>query len=114
MKSNDIPGYMARAEELLTVSKVNLEHNFPADSVGRPLVQAFAGALQGERAKKGIMLTTSSFTKDAIEFAKTIENKIVLIDGEQLVEYMIDYDLGVSKISSYEIKCLDSDYFSDE
>jgi len=82
--------------------------------VGRPEIQKFAGALQGQRAKKGVFITTSSFTNDALEYVSTIDSRIVLIDGEQLAQLMIDYDLGVSKVISYDIKRLDSDYFSDE
>ncbi|OGS23741.1 MAG: restriction endonuclease [Elusimicrobia bacterium RIFOXYB2_FULL_48_7] len=82
--------------------------------VGRPEIQKFAGALQGQRAKKGIFITTSSFTKDALEYAKNIDIKIILIDGDQLSEHMIDSDIGVAKIASYEIKRIDSDYFSEE
>ena len=54
------------------------------------------------------------FSKEAQEYASLIENKIVLIDGEQLSSYMIDLDIGVSKIASYEIKRIDSDYFTEE
>jgi len=82
-------------------------------TVGRPEVQKFAGALQGQRAKKGIMITTSSFSKDARDYASNIENKIVLMDGEQLADLMIDHNLGVSPMASYEVKKIDTDYFSE-
>ncbi len=72
-------------------------------TVGRPEIQKFAGALQGQRAKKGIFLTTSAFSKEAEEYASSIENKIVLIDGERLTNLMIDFDIGVSKIVNYVI-----------
>lgn len=81
--------------------------------VGRPEVQKFAGALQGQRAKKGVMITTSSFTADAREYVSKIDNKIVLIDGAQLAEMMIDHNLGVSPMASYEVKKLDTDYFTE-
>jgi restriction system protein len=81
--------------------------------VSRPEIQKFAGALQGQRAKKGIFITTSSFSIEAIEFASRIDSKIVLIDGKQLAQLMIDHDVGVSKVSSYEIKKIDFDYFVD-
>jgi len=81
--------------------------------VGRPEIQKFVGALAGHRAKKGIFLTTSNFSKEARDYISTIDSKIVLIDGEQLANLMIDYDLGVSKITAYEIKRIDSDYFDD-
>lgn len=83
-------------------------------TVGRPKIQKFAGALQGQRAKKGIFITTSNFSKDAIDFASKIESKIILIDGDQLAEYMIDFNVGVTTTSKYELKKIDLDYFVDE
>jgi restriction system protein len=82
--------------------------------VGRPEIQKFVGALAGQQAKKGVFITTSNFTKDAKNFADKIENKIILIDGEQLAEFMIDYNVGVSNVTSYELKRIDSDYFSED
>lgn len=84
------------------------------NTVGRPEVQKFAGALQGRRARKGIYITTSSYSKDAIEFVKTIESKIILIDGDQLTELMIDHDIGVSLASEFNVKRIDLDYFVEE
>ncbi len=83
-------------------------------SVGRPEIQKFAGALQGQRAKKGVFITTSSFSKEAREFASSIESKLVLIDGEDLADYMIDHGIGVAEVGSFVVKRLDSDYFSQE
>ena len=80
-------------------------------TVGRPEIQKFAGALQGERAKKGIFITTSSFSKDAQEYVSKIEPKIVLIDGETLADLMIDHNVGVTQESVYEVKKIDVDYF---
>jgi len=82
--------------------------------VGRPEVQKFVGALAGQRAKKGVFITTSNFTKEAVEYARQMDTKIVLIDGEKLSQYMIDYNLGVSVQNIYEIKKIDSDYFEEE
>jgi len=82
--------------------------------VGRPEVQKFAGALQGQRARKGIFITTSTFTKDAIDYVSRIDSKIILIDGEQLAELMIDFNVGVTVSNVYEIKKIDIDYFSEE
>ncbi|MBN2572804.1 MAG: restriction endonuclease [Ignavibacteriales bacterium] len=82
--------------------------------VGRPELQKFVGALAGQGAKKGIFITTSYFSKDAIDYNPKNETKIVLIDGEQLAEYMIDFDLAVSNVSSYQIKKIDLDYFGEE
>lgn len=84
------------------------------NTVGRRDVQQFAGALQGQRATKGIFLTTSKFTSEAHDYVSKIGSKIVLIDGEQLAQLMIDHNVGVSLSTSYEIKRIDSDYFSEE
>ena len=83
-------------------------------TVSRPEIQKFAGALQGQRARKGIFITTSSFSSESIEFAKSIDSKIILIDGQTLANLMIDHNVGISPIASYEIKKIDSDYFSEE
>ena len=83
--------------------------------VGRPEVQQFQGALSGHGAVKGIFMTTSQFTKEAREYAAGLRNsKIILIDGEELAELMIDQDIGVSTAATYEVKRIDSDYFSEE
>lgn len=82
--------------------------------VGRPEIQKFAGALQGHRARKGVFLTTSAFSSDALEYVSRIESKIVLIDGADLAKHMIDHNVGVSLSRSYEVKRIDSDYFSEE
>lgn len=84
------------------------------NTVSRPEIQKFAGALQGQRARKGIFITTSNFSKEAIEYVSKIDTKIILIDGDQLAQYMIDNDVGVSPVSKYEVKKLDLDYFTDE
>lgn len=86
----------------------------PGNVVGRPELQKFVGALAGQGAKKGIFITTSSFTRDALEYVPRNETKIVLLDGEQLAQLMIDYNLGVTSVSSYEVKRIDSDYFGEE
>ena len=82
--------------------------------VSRPEIQKFAGALLGQKAKKGVFITTSSFTGEAKDFAAKLDSKIVLIDGELLAQLMIDYNLAVSTIATYEIKRVDSDYFIEE
>ncbi|MCX5770057.1 MAG: restriction endonuclease [Candidatus Hydrogenedentes bacterium] len=81
--------------------------------VGRPQVMQFAGALQGQRASKGIFITTSKFTGDALGYVSQIGSKIVLIDGEQLSQLMIDHDVGVSTVSVYPVKKVDTDYFEE-
>lgn len=83
-------------------------------SVGRPEIQKFVGALQGNRAKKGVFITTSYYTKEAREYITFIENKVVLIDGEQLAQFMIDYNLGVTTVAVYEEKRIDTDFFMEE
>jgi restriction system protein len=82
--------------------------------VSRPEIQKFVGALHGQRARKGVFITTSNFSQSAQEYVSVIDSKIVLIDGSQLAQFMIDNNVGVSTVSSYEIKKIDSDYFTDE
>lgn len=82
-------------------------------SVGRPEIQKFVGALQGQRARKGVFITTSSYTADAIDYASRIDTKVVLIDGKALSALMIDFDVGVSVSASYVVKRIDSDYFEE-
>ena len=86
----------------------------PGNVVGRPELQKFVGALAGQGAKKGIFLTTSKFTKEALEYTPRNETKIVLIDGEQLAQLMIDHNLGCTAQQVYELKKIDSDYFGEE
>jgi restriction system protein len=81
-------------------------------AVGRPEIQKFAGALQGQRARKGIFMTTSSFTKEAQDFASRIDTKLILIDGGELAELLIDHGVGVTKGDVYEMKRIDLDYFA--
>lgn len=81
--------------------------------VGRPEIQKFVGALAGQGARKGVFITTSSFTADAKAYTPKNETKIVLIDGEQLAQMMIDYNVGVSLQNAYEIKRIDNDYFDE-
>lgn len=83
-------------------------------SVGRPEIQKFVGALMGKRARKGIFITTSNFTNDAVNYVSSIDFKVILIDGKRLAEYMIDYNVGVTESISYQLKRIDSDYFSNE
>ena len=82
-------------------------------SVGRPEIQKFVGALQGQRARKGVFITTSTYTADAIDYASRIDTKVVLIDGKTLSTLMIDFDVGVSVSASYVVKRVDSDYFEE-
>lgn len=83
-------------------------------TVGRPEIQKFAGALQGQRARKGVFITTSTFTREAREYASLIETKIILVDGDRLSSLMVEHNVGVSVAGQYEVKKLDSDYFDDD
>jgi len=84
-----------------------------SNPVGRPDVMQFAGALQAQKANKGIFITTSRFTDDARNYVSQIGSKIVLIDGEQLTSLMIENDVGVSTVSLYPVKKVDADYFDE-
>ena len=84
------------------------------NTVGRPEVQRFAGALQGRRARKGVFITTSSFSREARDYADNIDTKVILIAGKRLAELMIDYGVGVTTDATYEVKRIDADYFADE
>jgi restriction system protein len=84
------------------------------NTVGRPEIQKFVGALAGQGAKKGIFITTSSFSKEAREYVPRNETKIVLLDGEELTQLMIDHDLGVTTQRTYAVKRIDSDFFGEE
>jgi len=101
-------------EDRLGLDVIYLQAKRWDNTVGRPEIQKFAGALQGKRAKKGVFITTSDYSKEAREFAANIENKIILIDGDELADLMIDHGVGVSVVANYEIKRIDSDYFVEE
>lgn len=83
------------------------------DTVPGKEVRDFAGSLSGKKSKKGIFITTSNFSKDAIEFVKTVDSKIVLIDGEKLASLLFDYNIGFEPGDTYQLKRLDEDFFSD-
>ncbi|MGF6791734.1 restriction endonuclease [Paraburkholderia sp. 35.1] len=83
-------------------------------TVGRPEIQKFAGALQGQRAHKGVFITTATFSREAREYAGLISTRVILVDGTQLVKLMTDHNVGVSPLTSFEIKKIDSDYFEGE
>jgi len=83
-------------------------------TVGRPDIQAFVGALEMKRARKGVFITTSRFSSEALEYIAMIEKRVVLIDGKQLADLMIKHNLGVSIKETYQIKAIDSDYFSED
>jgi restriction system protein len=83
-------------------------------TVGRPEVQAFAGSLEGVRGRKGVFITTSKFSSEAREYVSRIEKRIVLVDGQQLAALMLDFGIGVTAVTTYEVKRVDGDYFSED
>jgi restriction system protein len=98
-------------EDRLGLDTIYIQAKRWDDVVGRPEIQKFVGALVGKRAKKGIFITTSSFSKEAEAYVSSIDARIVLIDGNRLAELMIDYDVGVTTVTTYQLKRVDSDYF---
>lgn len=101
-------------EDRLGLDTIYLQAKRWEGTVGRPEIQKFVGALQGKRARKGVFITTSGYSNEARDYVATIDPKVVLIDGPELVELMIDFGLGVSTSATYEIKRVDSDYFGEE
>ncbi len=102
------------SEDRLGLDTIYLQAKRWAGTVGRPEIHKFVGALQGKRARKGVFITTSSFSAEAREYVKNIDPKIVLIDGRQLAELMIDFNVGVDPVISYQVKRITSDYFDEE
>jgi len=100
-------------EDRLGLDTIYIQAKRWQGSVGRPEIQKFVGALQGQRAKKGVFITSSTFTAEATEYGSRIDTKVVLIDGQQLANLMIDFDVGVSVAASYMVKRIDSDYFEE-
>lgn len=100
-------------EDRLGLDIVYIQAKKWADTISRPEIQKFAGALQGQRARKGIFITTSDFSKGALDFVSRIDSKIVLIDGAMLGQLMIDYNIGVTTLVTYDMKRIDSDYFTE-
>lgn len=83
------------------------------NTIGKPQIQQFSGALDEQKATKGVFITTSSYSKEAKQYVDKLNKKIVLIDGQELARYMIEYNVGVSTKQVYEIKRIDSDYFEE-
>lgn len=100
-------------EDRLGLDVIYIQAKRWENSVGRPDIQKFAGALQGFRAKKGVFITTSTFTNEAKDYVSRIDSKIILIDGETLTQLMIENNVGVTPFAVYEVKKVDSDYFTD-
>lgn len=101
-------------EDKLGLDSIYIQAKRWEGSVGRPEIQKFVGALQGNRAHKGVFITTSDFTKEAKDYVKNISNKVVLINGLTLAKLMIENNVGVSVAATYQVKKIDSDYFVDE
>lgn len=101
-------------EDKLGLDVVYIQAKRWENTVGRPVVQAFAGSMEGVRARKGVLITTANFSKEAQEYVGKIERKIVLIDGRRLADLMIDYGVGVMTAQTYLVKKMDADYFLSE
>ena len=100
-------------EDRLGLDAVYLQAKRWQANVGRPTVQEFAGAMQGHKADKGVIITTSEFTSEARDYVRTISTRIVLIGGAQLVNLMIDHGVGVRTVDTHVIRRIDGDYFED-
>lgn len=101
-------------EDRLGLDLVYLQAKRWEGTVGRPEIQKFVGALHGKRAKKGVFITTGKFSEDAKNYVETIDPKVILIDGRMLADLMIDYELGTTTTATYQVKRIDSDYFTEE
>ena len=101
-------------EDRLGLDAIYLQAKRWDSTVGRPVVQAFAGSLEGHRARKGVLITTGTFSREAKEYVSLIEKKIVLIDGDELAQLMITHGVGVTEVASYVVKRVDLDYFGGE
>ena len=114
-KSNDegIDGIINEDRLGLDVIYIQAKRYKRENTIGRKEIQSFVGALAGKQASKGVFITTSGFKKTAIEYAKSVPQKVILIDGARLSELMIECNIGVSTVRTVELKRLDSDYFED-
>jgi len=100
-------------EDKLGLDKIYIQAKRWCNQVGRPVIQQFAGALVGQNATKGVFITTSTYSKDAKSYVEGLHQKIVLIDGQELAKYMIEYNVGVNTKKTYEVKRIDNDYFEE-
>lgn len=101
-------------EDRLGLDAIYLQAKRWEGVVGRPEIMKFVGALAGQRATKGVFITTSWYTQEAKDYASSSQYKVVLIDGARLAELMIEHDLGVSVAATYQLKRIDSDFFADD
>jgi len=102
------------AEDRLGLEMVYLQAKRWEGTVGRPEIQKFVGALHGKRARKGVFITTGTFSAEATEYVRNIDPRVALVDGTQLAQLMIDFNVGVALDRAYEIKKIDSDYFEED
>lgn len=100
-------------EDKLGLDKIYIQAKRWSNQVGRPIIQQFAGALVGQNAMKGVFITTSTYSKEARQYVCGLHQKIVLIDGPELANFMIEYNVGVSTKKTYDIKRIDTDYFEE-
>ncbi|MDG7000119.1 MAG: restriction endonuclease, partial [Nitrososphaerota archaeon] len=100
-------------QDVLGLSRVYIQaKRYSLDSsVGRPDIQSFVGALQGQQANQGVFITTGRFSSGAIEYAKSVPTRVVLIDGSRLAELMIRYRVGVQVKRTLQIVDIDEDFF---
>ncbi len=101
-------------EDKLGLDAIYIQAKRWENTVGSPEIQKFVGALTGQRAKKGLFITTSDFSANAREYVSRIDARIVLINGETLAQLMIDHNVGVSTVNAYELKKMDTDYFVED
>ncbi len=101
-------------EDMLGLDLVCIQAKRWEATVGRPTIQGFAGSMEGFRARKGVIITTSNFSRDAVEYIEKIERKIVLIDGKKMAQLMIDHNVGVASVRTYHLKRADSDFFEED
>ena len=101
-------------EDKLGLDLIYVQAKRWTNTVGRPDIQQFVGALNGQRAHKGVFIATSTFSREAIEYADAVNPRVILVDGRQLAELMIDHDVGVSIETIYRIRRVDLDYFGVE
>src|SRR5690606_28112680 len=113
-KSNDegIDGVIN--EDRLRLDTIYIQAKRWQDTVGRKEIQSFVGAVAGQQAAKGVFITASDFNPNAINYAKSVQQKVILVDGTRLAELMIEHDIGVSTTRTISLKRLDADYFAED
>ena len=101
-------------EDRLGLDAIYIQAKRWEGNVGRPEIMKFVGALAGQRASKGVFISTSTYTHEARDYAAQSQYKVVLIEGERLAQLMIEYKLGMSVAAVYEVKRIDNDFFSED